>query len=161
MIKFPFRSNSTEDEVPSDGTAIPSSESNRIPKREERASSLTRETHLSKDVELNGELYFEKPVWLNGKLEGNVDAHATLSLMDHGVLKGRIQTDQDVEVGGKVIGNIQADGKVTLKSGASLLGNVVAEQLKIEEGAEFKGVSKSSKAPKPPAIFDNMFERLK
>ena len=106
-------------------------------------------TVLGPDVVFKGELSFEKPVRLQGKLEGSVRTPGKLHIDREAKMQADVRAGS-IAIEGQVRGNLVASDRVELKSTADYEGDLSASKLIVEEGAIFKGhVSVGPGAIKP------------
>ena len=95
---------------------------------------------LSKDVEINGSIKFQKEMMIDGKVEGEIHSDGVLTIGENADIRGEIKT-KSITVYGKVHGNITVGERCELKSRSILQGDLKAARLVIEEGATFIGKS--------------------
>ena len=95
-------------------------------------------TVLGPDVVFKGELSFEKPVRLQGKLEGSVRTPGKLHIDREAKVQADVRAGS-IAVEGHVRGNLAATDRVELKSTSDYEGDLQASKLIVEEGAVFKG----------------------
>jgi cytoskeletal protein CcmA (bactofilin family) len=128
-------------------------EENRIPgSREELTTTSTMSEQqkymadnsgkdiLSKDVEIKGNIKFQKDLMIDGKVEGEIHSDGILTIGENADIRGEIKT-KSITVYGKVHGNITVAERCELKSRSTLQGDLKAARLVIEEGATFIGKS--------------------
>ena len=105
------------------------------------SASLTgSKNSLSNDVEIKGKLRFSRDLFIDGRIEGEVNSEGDLTIGENAQIIGDIKT-RSVVVFGKVHGNITVTDRCELKQKAELNGDVTASKLAIEEGAVFLGSS--------------------
>jgi len=88
---------------------------------------------------LRGQLAAREDVWIEGQLEGEVQAPAHQVTVSAG---GRVRADvkaRSVVVEGELIGNVVADQMVTVRAGGRVQGNIRAPRVGLEEGCQFQG----------------------
>ena len=95
-------------------------------------------TVLGPDVVFKGELNFEKPVRLQGRLEGSVRTPGKLHIDREAKVQADVRAGA-VTIEGQVRGNIAAMERIELKATADYEGDLQALKLIVEEGAVFKG----------------------
>jgi cytoskeletal protein CcmA (bactofilin family) len=95
---------------------------------------------LSKDVEIKGNIKFQKDLMIDGKVEGEIHSDGILTIGENADIRGEIKT-KSITVYGKVHGNITVAERCELKSRSTLQGDLKAARLVIEEGATFIGKS--------------------
>ena len=105
------------------------------------SASLTGNKNiLSNDVEIKGKLRFSRDLFIDGRIEGEVNSEGDLTGGENAQIIGDIKT-RSVVVFGKVQGNITVTDRCELKQKAELNGDITASKLAIEEGAVFLGAS--------------------
>ena len=105
------------------------------------SASLTGNKNiLSNDVEIKGKLRFSRDLFIDGRIEGEVNSEGDLTVGENAQIIGDIKT-RSVVVFGKVQGNITVTDRCELKQKAELNGDITASKLAIEEGAVFLGAS--------------------
>jgi len=96
------------------------------------------DTILSGDVEFSGEMRFEKPLMIKGKVSGRIRSTSELYIDEAAVVQADIIADV-VSVKGSVKGNISARRKVELFACSAVDGDVTAPQITMEPGCRFNG----------------------
>ncbi len=96
------------------------------------------DTVLSADVEFSGEMRFEKPLMIKGKVSGRIRSTSELYIDEAAVVQADIIADV-VSVKGSVKGNISARRKVDLFACSAVDGDVTAPQITMEPGCRFNG----------------------
>jgi cytoskeletal protein CcmA (bactofilin family) len=107
-------------------------------------SSPAGKCTLSSDVEIEGSITFQKELFIDGKIQGEINSDGVLTIGENADIRGEIKT-KSVTVHGKVHGNITAE-RCELKSKCTLLGDLSVARLIIEEGATFIGRSQNTLA---------------
>lgn len=108
-------------------------------------------TIISFGVTLEGKIQSNGDIRIDGTINGNVVAAGNITIGEHGVINGEVESEV-VSLGGKVFGTIIAKEKVVLESRSILNGDLITKILVIEEGAKFDGKSQMTnkeKALKP------------
>jgi cytoskeletal protein CcmA (bactofilin family) len=95
---------------------------------------------LSSGVKVEGKLYSEGNMRIDGKVLGDVTVNGNLTLGDGSSIEGEVKA-MNVTISGSVKGTVEANEKVILESGSSLVGDLTAKILVVEEGAKFDGKS--------------------
>lgn len=95
---------------------------------------------LSACVEIKGSISTDGEMWIDGKVEGEINSKGLLTIGENAYIRGEIRT-RSITVFGKVEGNITVSGRCELKSTCTLQGDLKATRLIIEEGATFIGKS--------------------
>jgi len=99
---------------------------------------------LSSNVEIEGSIKFQKELFIDGKVQGQINSDGVLTIGENADIYGEINT-KSVTLYGKVHGNITAE-RCELKSKCTLKGDLKAARLIIEEGAAFIGRSQNTLA---------------
>jgi len=97
------------------------------------------ETLIGENASFTGNLSTDKPVRIDGKFKGNVDALGVI-IGEKALIEGDISA-QAVEVNGTVKGNITASENIDLLPTAKVSGDIKTNILSIAEGAFFEGTS--------------------
>ena len=95
-------------------------------------------TVLGPDVVFKGELSFEKPVRLQGRLEGSVRTPGKLHIDREAKVQADVRAGA-IAIEGQVRGNLAASERIELKATSDYEGDLQALKLIVEEGAVFKG----------------------
>ncbi|GHV84654.1 hypothetical protein AGMMS50230_02620 [Spirochaetia bacterium] len=98
------------------------------------------DTVLSPDIEFSGILRFDKPLLIQGRVSGEIDAASLLMIAEEAVVEANIKASR-VIILGTVKGNIIAEEKVEVASTGKLTGNVTAPDIHMETGHYFNGRS--------------------
>jgi cytoskeletal protein CcmA (bactofilin family) len=96
------------------------------------------DTVLAGDVEFSGEMRFEKPLMIKGRVSGKVRSASDLYIDEAAVVEADIIANV-VSVKGTVKGNISARQKVELFACSAVDGDVTAPQITMETGCRFNG----------------------
>ena len=108
---------------------------------------------------LRGQLSAREDVWIEGQLEGEVQAPAHQVTVSAG---GRVRAEvraKSVVVEGELVGNVVASQMVTVRAGGRMQGDIRAPRVALEEGCQFQGdvdmdggqASAATLAPEPEA----------
>jgi len=103
---------------------------------------------LSSGVKIEGKLYSEGNVRIDGKLIGEVIVNGNLTLGEGSELNGKVKA-QNISISGKLEGVVNSSEKLILESKAVLKGDISAKILVIEEGAKFDGKSSMDSSTRP------------
>ncbi len=98
---------------------------------------------LSSGVKIEGKLYSEGNVRIDGKIKGNVTVNGNLTLGESSEVNGEIKA-QNITVNGAVDGKVSASEKLVLEEKSKVHADLVARILVVEEGATFDGKSNMS-----------------
>ncbi|MDR1637443.1 MAG: polymer-forming cytoskeletal protein [Treponema sp.] len=105
------------------------------------------DTILPPDVDFSGDLNFEKPFLIQGKISGKINARGILVIDKDAVVDADISAPR-VVIRGTVTGNVSASEKVELSGTGRLQGNVDTPKIMMETGCIFNGLcSMDEKAP--------------
>ncbi len=118
-----------------------------------------KETLLSEGVVVKGELNFTSTLRIQGTFEGHLNTKGTVIVDTTGSVKGGIEVDE-AYISGTVVGNISVK-KLTVSSTATITGDIKAETISIDQGANFSGyleVCKPLSFEKSPKAFDKILE---
>ena len=96
------------------------------------------DTVLSPDIEFSGVLRFDKPLLIQGKVSGEIDATSLLMIAEEAVVEAHIKASK-VIILGTVKGNVTAAEKVDVAVSGKLTGNVTAPEVTMETGCYFSG----------------------
>ena len=96
------------------------------------------DTVLSHDIEFSGTLRFDKPLLIQGKVSGEIDASSLLMVAEEAVVEAHIKAAK-VIILGTVKGNVNATEKVEVAISGKLTGNVTAPEVTMETGCYFSG----------------------
>jgi cytoskeletal protein CcmA (bactofilin family) len=99
--------------------------------------------HLSSDVEIKGTLKFQNDLVFDGKIEGEIQSNATLTVGKSAHVQGEVKS-KTIIIHGSVHGNIEAVERIELKATGQLIGDLRAARIMIEDGATFVGKSEVS-----------------
>jgi cytoskeletal protein CcmA (bactofilin family) len=99
---------------------------------------------LSGGVEIKGSIQFQEELFVDGKVQGQINSDGVLMIGENADIRGEIKA-KSVTVDGKVHSNITAE-RCELKSKCTLQGDLKAACLIIEEGASFIGRSQNTLA---------------
>ena len=108
---------------------------------------------LSSDLIVKGNLLTAGDIQIEGKVEGDIQAHL-LTVGETSEIKGEIIAD-DVIINGKVIGCVRGL-KVRLTNKARVKGDIIHKAIAIESGAHFEGTVQRKDDP-----YDNSIEKKK
>jgi cytoskeletal protein CcmA (bactofilin family) len=117
--------------------------SNIVNPMSETPTGSANRNHLSSDVEIKGTLKFQNDLVFDGKIEGEIQSNATLTVGKSAHVQGELKSKSFI-IHGSVQGNIDAAERVELKATAQLVGDLRAGRIIIEDGATFVGKSEVS-----------------
>jgi cytoskeletal protein CcmA (bactofilin family) len=105
---------------------------------------------LSQGVSIKGSVKFLNGLLIDGEVEGTIDSTGTLTIGEHGRIRGEIRT-KSVKVRGTVEGNIFVTERCELQAGCTLHGDIEAPRLMVDENATFCGSAKVGTGKSLPA----------
>lgn len=114
-------------------------------------SSSTNITYLAEDCDIKGSIVSAGNVRIDGKVEGSVIVAGDLIIGQTAVLKANIEA-KTVTLAGEVHGNVKVGDLLELSLTAHLYGDIITNQLKIDQGAVFVGASTFSELKSDAAI---------
>ena len=94
--------------------------------------------YLYKGSRVAGQLTFQGPARIDGKVDGEVNCQGILTIGEEAEVKAKI-TGQVVIIRGKVEGNVTAKERIELLAPARLIGNIDAPRLIITAGVVLHG----------------------
>ena len=94
--------------------------------------------YLYKGSRVTGQLSFQGPARIDGKVDGEINCQGTLTIGEEAEVKAKI-TGQVVIIRGRVEGNVTAKDRIELLARARLIGNIDAPRLIITEGVVLEG----------------------
>jgi len=95
---------------------------------------------ISGGVKLEGSLFSEGNVRIDGMVLGNVTVNGNLTIGEIANIQGELKAN-NVVMGGKIEGKITALDTLRLESKSVLKGDLITRKLIIEDGAFFEGRS--------------------
>lgn len=95
---------------------------------------------LSDLVKIEGKLYSEGNVRIDGVVKGEINVDGNLTLGEKSFITGNVVAD-NITLMGKVEGTVHAKEKLVLEGKSFLKGDLNAKVLVIEAGAKFEGQS--------------------
>ena len=96
---------------------------------------------LSRGVSIKGSVRFLNELFIDGEVEGTIDSTGTLTIGEHGRIRGEIRA-KSVKVCGTVEGNIFVTERCELQAGCTLHGDIEAPRLMVGENVTFRGNAK-------------------
>ena len=105
---------------------------------------------LSRGVSIKGSVKFLNELFIDGEVEGTIDSTGTLTIGEHGRIRGEIRA-KSVKVRGTVEGNIFVTERCELQAGCTLHGDIEAPRLIVGENVTFRGNAKVGTGKSLPA----------
>ena len=100
---------------------------------------------LSSGIKIEGNIFSEGNVRIDGKAIGDVLSNVNLTLGEHSSLRGEIKA-KNITISGKVEGTLFTSEKLVLETKSSVTGDISCKILVVEPGAKFNGNSKMSES---------------
>lgn len=95
-------------------------------------------TYIDAGCEFSGQLRFDEPVRIDGRVSGEIHASKELVVGEAASIEANIRAGS-VVVYGRVEGDIYVERKITLHKTAWVTGEIQTSGIVVEEGARFKG----------------------
>jgi len=105
---------------------------------------------LFQGVSIKGSIKFLDQLFIDGEVEGTIESTGTLTIGEHGRIRGEIRT-KSVKVKGTVEGNIFVTESCELEAGCTLRGDIEAPRLVVNENVTFFGNAKVGTGKSHPA----------
>ncbi|HOV38356.1 MAG TPA: polymer-forming cytoskeletal protein [Spirochaetales bacterium] len=109
--------------------------------RSEYIDETEIDTVLSEDFFFEGEMTFEEPLLIKGKLKGDLRSSSILYIEESADMETRVEAER-VILKGKVKGEILAKKKLEMFEKAIMEGNISTPDLVIQSGCRFSGCCK-------------------
>ena len=94
---------------------------------------------IGRTVKFVGQIYSKEDLFVDGNLEGTVEAIAQkLTIGPNGVVHASVKA-QNVVVLGMLEGNVEAADRIEIGMDAKVVGDIRTARIHIEDGAYFKG----------------------
>ncbi len=93
---------------------------------------------FSSGVKIEGKIYSEGNVRIDGEVIGSVTVNGNLTLGDTSKINGEVKA-KNVTCNGKLEGKLEAAEKLVLEKRSTVVADIKAKILVIEEGASFDG----------------------
>jgi cytoskeletal protein CcmA (bactofilin family) len=94
---------------------------------------------IGKAVKVIGQIYTKEDLFLDGALEGTVEAlEHKLTIGPNGTVHADVKA-REVAVLGSLQGDVEATDKLEIQKDGKLVGNIKTARILIEDGAYFKG----------------------
>lgn len=94
--------------------------------------------YLDPGSKISGELKFEGPVQIEGRIDGEINAKADLLIGESAVVTAQIKAPSIV-VSGKLNGSIIASERIEIRPSARVSGDITTPNLVVHEDATFEG----------------------
>jgi cytoskeletal protein CcmA (bactofilin family) len=96
---------------------------------------------VSKGTSIEGNFSSQADVRLDGLIKGDVRCTKRIVMGETGIIEGSLHAEEAV-VMGRIEGEIHVQGVLNLKPTAVVLGNITAQRMAVEEGAQYSGECK-------------------
>ncbi|MDR3201158.1 MAG: polymer-forming cytoskeletal protein [Spirochaetales bacterium] len=106
--------------------------------RQHYTDETDMDTVMSEDVFFEGQVSFEKPLLIKGRLKGSITSAGDVYINRGAVVEAKVEAGR-VWLKGSVKGEVKTSGKLELFSGSSMDGNVSTPDLVIQSGCYFRG----------------------
>ena len=106
---------------------------------EAKPDSLVGAASIGKSVKFIGEIHSQEDLFVDGDLEGTVEAIAhKITIGPNGTVHGTVKA-REVEVLGTLQGNVEAADRIEIRRNAKIVCDIRTARIHIEDGAYFKG----------------------
>jgi len=106
---------------------------------------------LSQGIRIKGEIIGGEDLFIDGNVEGKITfQNSVLTVGPNATVKADI-TAREIVVRGKVNGKLEGGERVQIWNTGRVNGDIHADRVAIEEGAEVRGKMEAGKAPARPA----------
>ena len=106
--------------------------------RQHYTDETDMDTVISEDVFFDGQVSFEKPLLIKGRLKGAISSSGDIHINRGAVVEAKIEAGR-VWLKGSVKGDIKTSGRLELFAGSSMDGDVSTPDLVIQSGCQFRG----------------------
>lgn len=117
----------------------------------ELSSSPEDVSILSSGMKIEGNIYSEGNIRIDGKVFGDVVTNGNLTLGENSDLKGEIKA-KNITINGKVEGTLSSAEKLIMETNSSVTGDISCKILVIQSGAQFNGNSRMGEEKPVPQI---------
>lgn len=119
-------------------------------KKMDKVESKMIDTIIGEKTVIQGTLYTEEVLRLDGTVKGQINSKSTVIVGEHGKVEGDV-TAIGILVAGIVNGNLHIQEKTELTASGNVVGDIVTGSLVVEEGASFRGNCSMAVASEPTA----------
>lgn len=99
---------------------------------------------VARGVQIDGDVRVNGDVRVGGRINGSVSVAERIVVAPEGVIYGGIESGE-ADIAGTVEGDVTARGRLVLRKSGSIMGQIVAENLVVEDGAAVSGTCKVGK----------------
>lgn len=96
------------------------------------------DTVLASDITFKGNISFDKPFFIKGRVSGQIKSASDLLIDTGSVVNADIVSDR-VYIRGRVLGNIDAARLIYVTATGSVKGDISSRKVVLENGAVFSG----------------------
>ena len=96
------------------------------------------DTVLSSDISFKGNISFDKPFFIKGRVSGHIKSASDLLIDTEAVVEADIVSSR-VYIRGKVTGDIDAAQLIYIAASGSVRGDISSRKVVLESGASFSG----------------------
>jgi cytoskeletal protein CcmA (bactofilin family) len=105
------------------------------------------ETVISSSVQVKGNLVCETDLWVDGTVNGSIEASGSVTLGPNAQIFGDVRA-ANLNVSGQIKGNVVIEQKLFLAKSAHLIGDIKTASLAVDVGAILEGqVSMPNQTP--------------
>ena len=105
-----------------------------------KSASTKHSTIIGADAFIKGDLYLKSMIYIDGKIEGNIDSLDAVVVGKNSIITGNIKANK-VVINGQIIGNIDANN-IDILAGAQFVGDMEVFKLTCEPSGKFIGYCK-------------------
>lgn len=98
------------------------------------------DTVIGSSVIINGPITTRKDIKIEGNVKGDIKSKGSIFIGPYSTIEGNV-TGRHVTVCGRVNGDVYAKGRIIVTDKACVNGNMSMENLVMDEGAVFNGIS--------------------
>ena len=106
------------------------------------------ESYFHDGVNLTGTLRIRGSMHFEGDFQGEIYSDDHFIVGKRGTIRGKVNVHDFTNLG-KVKGNVRAEGKVCLIAGSDLIGDIITNQLVVENDVNFEGHCKMTNRKGP------------
>lgn len=110
------------------------------------SSSRANATIIAKGVRVEGEFRSQGDVVIEGEVQGSISAAGVLTVGPEAKIKADISADE-ARISGVIDGNLQIKNQAIFYSSAKVIGDITAERITVEGGAQLDGRIKIGGTP--------------
>lgn len=96
------------------------------------------QSEISPNTVIRGRIQGSENLWVEGRIDGEVDLDGVLMIQSEGVVKADVQATR-IDIDGVLVGDASALDVIVLDKGARVVGDLKAPSIRFAEGACFTG----------------------